>query len=74
MKLNLKALEETRSFYEVELGKEGLTGGERDSFLKALKLVKGFIGEEEAGDQKTFTGQEVLKSHTEKFNYNKERD
>lgn len=52
MKLNLKALEETRSFYEVELGKEDLTGGERNSYLKALKLVKGFIEIEEKPEKK----------------------
>jgi len=51
MRINLKDLEETRSFYEVELEKEDLTGGERDSYLKALKLIEGFIEKEEAGEK-----------------------
>ena len=47
MKLNLKALKETKDFYKVELEKEDLTGGEKDSYLKALKIIEGFIGREE---------------------------
>lgn len=47
MRLKLKDLEETRSFYKQELKDEGLTGGERDSYLNALKIIEGFIGEEE---------------------------
>jgi len=41
--MNIKALEETRSFYKVELEKEDLTGRERDKYLRALKLIEGFI-------------------------------
>jgi len=41
-----KSLEETRSFYKVELKKEELTERERDKYLKALKLVEGFIEKE----------------------------
>ena len=52
MRLNLKDLEETRSFYKVELEKEDLAGGERDSFLKALKLIEGFIEREEEAEEK----------------------
>jgi len=52
MRLNLKDLEETRSFYEVELKKEDLTGGERNSYLKALKLIEGFIEREEKAGEK----------------------
>ena len=52
MRLNLKDLEETRSFYKVELEKEDLAGGERDSFLKALKLIEGFIKREEEAEEK----------------------
>jgi len=52
MRLNLKDLEETRSFYKVELEKEDLAGGERDSFLKALKLIEGFIEREEETEEK----------------------
>ncbi|GAI70382.1 unnamed protein product [marine sediment metagenome] len=51
MALKLKDLEETRSFYEQELKDEELTGGERNSYLKALKLIKRFIKiEKEAGE------------------------
>ena len=41
--MNIKALEETRSFYKVELEKEDLTERERDKYLRALKLIEGFI-------------------------------
>ena len=51
--LKLKALEETRAFYKVELEKEGLTERERDKYLKALKLIEGFIErKEEAGEKR----------------------
>ena len=51
MALKLKDLEETKIYYEKELKDEDLAGGERDSFLKALKIIEGFIeGEEEAGE------------------------
>ncbi|MBA7568105.1 hypothetical protein ES708_09826 [subsurface metagenome] len=39
MLLKLKALEETRSFYKVELKKEGLTKMERNKYLLALKAI-----------------------------------
>ena len=52
MALKLKDLEETRSFYKVELEKEDLAGGERISYLKALKLIEGFIGREEEAEEK----------------------
>jgi len=41
--LKLKALEETRSFYKVELKKGDLTERERDKYSRALKLIEGFI-------------------------------
>jgi len=41
--LKLKALEETRSFYKLELEKEELTERERNKYLRALKLIEGFI-------------------------------
>ena len=37
--LKLKALEETKSFYKVELEKEGLTEMERNRYLLALKAI-----------------------------------
>ncbi|GAJ22040.1 unnamed protein product, partial [marine sediment metagenome] len=39
-------LEETRSFYKVELEKEDLTGGERNSYLKALEIIEKCIEKE----------------------------
>ena len=50
MALKLKDLEETRYFYKVELEKEDLTGGERNSYLRALGIIEKCIKrEEEAG-------------------------
>ncbi len=37
--VKLEALEETRSFYKVELKKEDLTEMERNSYLSALKAI-----------------------------------
>lgn len=45
-KLKLKDLEETRSFYKAELIKENLTGGERNSYLKALEIIEKCIKKE----------------------------
>ncbi len=42
-RLKLKALEETRSFYKMELKKEALTERERNDYLKALKLIEKLI-------------------------------
>jgi len=44
-KVRLKALKETRSFYDVELEKEGLTEKKRNAYLKALKLIEKIIKE-----------------------------
>ena len=52
MALKLKDLEETRSFYKVELEKGDLTGGERDSFLKALGIIEECIEREEGAGEK----------------------
>lgn len=43
MVLSLRNLEETRSFYKVELKKEDLTERERDKYLRALKLIEVLI-------------------------------
>ncbi|MCJ7648122.1 MAG: hypothetical protein MUP85_05880 [Candidatus Lokiarchaeota archaeon] len=51
MALKLKGLKETRSFYNVELEKGDLAGEERNSYLKALKLIEGFIKEEEEAEE-----------------------
>jgi len=51
MALKLKDLEETRSFYKVELEKEELAGGERDSFLKALGIIEECIKREEEAEE-----------------------
>ena len=54
MKINLKALEETKSFYKVELKKEGLTEKKRNDYLKALKSIEKIIKEkEESGEKKS---------------------
>ena len=51
--IKLKALEETRSFYKVELEKEDLTERERDKYSKALKLIEGFIeGKKKPGEER----------------------
>ncbi|GAI65404.1 unnamed protein product [marine sediment metagenome] len=47
MILKLKALEETRSFYKLELEREDLTERERDKYSRALKLIEGFIKRKE---------------------------
>jgi len=50
MRLNLKALKETKDFYKVELERGDLTEKERNKFLRALRFIEGFIKrEEEAG-------------------------
>ncbi|MBA7516567.1 hypothetical protein ES705_08615 [subsurface metagenome] len=58
MPIKLKALEETRAFYKVELEKEKMTERERGKYLKALKVIEGFIeGKkkvEEEGKHKKF--------------------
>lgn len=51
MLIKLKALEETRAFYNVELGREDLTERERDKYLKAKKIIEKIIGgKEKAGE------------------------
>jgi len=52
MALKLKDLRGTRSFYNVELEKGDLAGEERNSYLKALKLIEGFIKREEAEENR----------------------
>jgi len=46
MATKLKDLEKTKFFYEQELKDEELTERERNSYLKALKLIEGFIERE----------------------------
>jgi len=46
MALKLKDLEETRSFYKQELKDERLTGGERNSYLRALVIIEKYINRE----------------------------
>ena len=50
--LKLKDLEETRSFYKVELEKEDLAGGERNSYLKALGIIEKYINREKEAEKK----------------------
>jgi len=51
-RLKLKALEETRSFYKVELKKEGLTEREKDKYLGALKLIEEHIEKKKKPEKK----------------------
>jgi len=44
----LKSLEETKSFYKVELKKEDLTEKEINKYLRASKLIEGFIEKEKS--------------------------
>lgn len=59
--IKLKALEETRSFYNVELKKKGLTETERDKYLKALKIVEKIIKGKENPDKKMSKNLEKFK-------------
>lgn len=52
MLLNLRSLEETKTFYKVELKKAGLTERERDKYLKALKIIEGLIKRKEKDEEK----------------------
>ena len=52
MALKLKDLEETRSFYKVELEKGDLTGGERNSYLRALEIIEKYINREKEAEEK----------------------
>lgn len=51
MILSLKNLEETRSFYKLELEKKELTERERDKYLKALKSIEKCISEKEVSGE-----------------------
>ncbi len=50
--IKLKALKETRSFYNWKLKDKGLTKKQRDSFLLALKNIEGIIQEKEKAGEK----------------------
>ena len=52
MRLNLKDLEETKIYYEKELEDEDLTGGERNSYLKALGIIEELIEREKEAEEK----------------------
>lgn len=47
MRVKLKDLDETKSFYNAELKKKGLTETERNKYLSALKTIKRIIREKE---------------------------
>ena len=51
MRVKLKALKETRSFYNWELKKGSLTKKERNKFLKALKIIDQHIEEKQNPDK-----------------------
>ena len=52
MLLNLRSLEETKTFYKVELEKKDLTEKERDKYSKALKIIEGLIKRKEKDEEK----------------------
>ena len=52
MRLKLKALKETRSFYKWKLKDKNLTEKDRDKHLKALKLIEKIIKKKENPDKK----------------------
>ncbi len=51
-RVKLEALDETKSFYNAELGKKGLTKTERNKYLSALKTIKRIIREKERSGEK----------------------
>ncbi len=49
----MEALDETKSFYNAELGKKDLTETERNKYLSALKTIKRIIREKgESGEKR----------------------
>lgn len=50
--IKLKALKETKSFYNWKLKDKGLTEKQRDSFLLALKSIERIIEEKEKAGEK----------------------
>ncbi|MBA7499833.1 hypothetical protein ES704_02582 [subsurface metagenome] len=71
MKIKLKALEETRSFYKVELKKGGLTGKKRKDYLKALKSIEKIIKEERKPGKKLKHKRFIAYDHKTVFHNNK---
>jgi len=69
--LKLKALEETRAFYNVELKKKGLTERERDKYLKALKIIEGLIKRKEKAGEKEKHKKFIAYDHKTVFHNNK---
>ena len=52
MRVKLEALDETKSFYNAELGKKDLTETERNKYLSALKTIERIIKEKEGLGEK----------------------
>ena len=69
--IKLKVLEETRSFYKVELKKEGLTETEKNKYLKALKIVEKIIKEREKAGEKRKHKKFIAYDHKTVFHNNK---
>ena len=69
--LQLKALKETRSFYKGELEKEGLTERERYKYLKASKIIEGFIKRKEKAGEKRKHKRFIAYDHKTVFHNNK---
>jgi len=71
MKIKLKALEETKSFYNVELKKGGLTGKKRKDYLKALKSIEKIIKKERKPGKKEKHKKFIAYDHKTVFHNNK---
>jgi len=69
--LNLKALEETRNFYNWKLKDKGLTEKQRDSFLLALKNIERIIEEKEKAGEKRKHKKFIAYDHKTVFHNNK---
>ncbi len=69
--IKLKALKETRSFYNWKLKDKGLTGEQRDSFLLALKNIERIIKEKEKSGEKRKHKKFIVYDHKAVFQNNK---
>jgi hypothetical protein len=69
--IKLRALKETRSFYNWKLKDKGLTKKQRDSFLLALKNIEGIIREKEKAGEKRKHKRFIAYDHKTVFHNNK---
>ena len=69
--IKIKALEETISFYKMELKKKGLTERERDKYLRALKIIEKIIKGKERSGEKEKHKEFIVYDHKAVFDNNK---